>query len=128
MKHEESNQQKALLTWSRSVSAGNGKLHDYIIAIPNGSHLAGTKIQRAKKMKTAKAEGLKVGTPDLFIAIPAGGWGGLWIEMKSEKGKPSENQLIMIDRLSKVGYKCEICYGWIQAKECIEIYLKGLIE
>lgn len=127
MKHEESTHQKTLLNWSRVVKFGDGRLHDYIIAIPNGAHLAGTKLQRQRKMAVMKAEGLKVGTPDLFLAIPVGEFGGLWIEMKSEKGKPSENQLIMIDRLSKIGYKCEICYGWVEAKEAIESYLGDLI-
>ena len=127
MKHEESTHQKTLLNWSRVIKFGDGRLHDYIIAIPNGAHLAGTKFQRQRKMAVMKAEGLKVGTPDLFLAIPNLDFGGLWIEMKAEKGKPSENQLIMIDRLSKVGYKCEICYGWVEAKEAIESYLCDLI-
>lgn len=127
MKHEESTHQKTLLNWSRVIKFGDGKLHDYLIAIPNGAHLAGTKIQRQRKMAVMKSEGLKVGTPDLFLAIPNLDFGGLWIEMKSEKGKPSENQLMMIDRLSKVGYKCEICYGWVEAKEAIESYLGDLI-
>lgn len=123
MKHEESTHQKTLLNWSRTIKHGEGKLHDYLIAIPNGAHLAGTKMQRQRKMAVMKAEGLKVGTPDLFLAIPVGKKGGLWIEMKSEKGKPSDNQIMMIDRLQKVRYECVIAYGWVEAKEAIEKYL-----
>ena len=51
MKHEESTNQKTLLNWSRLIKFGEGRLHDYIIAIPNGAHLAGTKLQEAKKWR-----------------------------------------------------------------------------
>ena len=39
----------------------------YAVHIPNGSHLAGDKIARAKQMAALKADGLAGGFPDLIV-------------------------------------------------------------
>lgn len=100
------------------------KLSKLLIAIPNGLHLAGTPVQRAIKVKRAKAEGLKVGTPDLFLAVQSTVYPGLWIEMKTDKGKLSDNQNTMINELVAQGYRVEICRSFEEFKKIIDTYLK----
>lgn len=79
--------------------------------------------------------GITSGFPDIFMFLPSHMQGvlyhGLAIEMKrpgeikKAKGELTENQCIVIARLRQNGYKCEVCYGWIEAKQMTEIYLES---
>lgn len=90
-----------------------------LFAIPNGGQ---RNLLVAKKMK---AEGVRAGVPDLFLAVPNKDYAGLFIEMKKEKGGVvSEYQKIMLSRLEQAGYKCIVCKGFDHAKAEIEEYLK----
>jgi len=99
-----------------------------LVAIPNGAHLAGTPKQRAQKMAKMKREGLKTGASDLFIALPRGGFSGLWIEMKAT-GKTacsvSSDQRDHLDLMAEVGYSSHWCAGRDSAIETIKQYMKS---
>lgn len=56
-----------------------------------------------------KAEGLKAGMPDIVMFYPANGFHGMFIEFKSKKGKVSDVQSVMIERLIAQGYYCSVC-------------------
>jgi len=73
--------------------------------------------------KTLKKEGLRRGIPDIFCAIMRKGYGGLFIEMKIGKNKLSSYQKEMIDKLTKNGYKCCVCYGFEEAKNAFKEYI-----
>jgi hypothetical protein len=60
-----------------------------LFAIPNGASLNGDKIQRARQWQKLEREGAMPGVADLFLAIPSGDLAGLWIEMKTAKGRQS---------------------------------------
>ena len=91
-------------------------------AIPNGGYR--NKIEAANMKK----EGVTAGIPDLFIARPFS-YGsekcvcGLFIEMKSKKGRLSVPQIDKIDRLQYEGYRCEVCYSADEAIRIIDEYL-----
>ncbi len=90
-----------------------------LFAIPNGGQ---RNLLVAKKMK---AEGVRAGVPDLFLAVARHGFAGLFIEMKRVKsGYVSQTQKEMISRLENAGYKCIVCKGFDHAKAEIEEYLK----
>lgn len=90
-----------------------------LFAIPNGGQ---RNLLVAKKLK---AEGVRAGCPDLFLACPCRDWNGLFIEMKRIKGGViSQNQKEMMKRLESAGYKCLVCNGFVEAKQAIEEYLK----
>lgn len=55
-----------------------------------------------------KMTGVTAGVPDLFIATPKAGYSGLFVELKSKKGRLTESQKIMIKSLREVGYKVEV--------------------
>ena len=49
---------------------------------------------------------------------------GLYIELKQpKKGKLQKNQKEWLHALEKQGYSAKVCYGWLEAREVIEIYL-----
>lgn len=75
--------------------------------------------------KILKLMGVKKGVPDLFLPVPIGKYSGLWIEMKTENGKPLEEQMWWQTELTKQGYMAVICYGWIMASRTITDYMEG---
>jgi hypothetical protein len=95
-------------------------------ANPNGAWLAGNKAQRFGQMRKLKAEGLTPGTPDLFIAEPRGAWHGFYLEMKDPNGaKPTENQVWFIAHAEQRGYFTAVAYGFDEARELIDVYLRS---
>lgn len=86
--------------------------------IPNGGY------RRLSTGIAMKKAGLRPGVPDLFLAIPAGGKNGLFIEMKRLYGGVlSQSQKEMISLLEGQGYACAVCHGWIEARNAIAAYL-----
>lgn len=107
-------EQVTLINWYRRTF--NNSL---LVAIPNGGR---------RSIKTAvelKREGVSKGFPDLFLPVPAGGYHGLFIEMKRQKGGAvSKEQKAWLEYLNEAGYKAVVCRGFELAKEAIECYLK----
>jgi hypothetical protein len=82
-------------------------------------------------------DGVLAGVPDLFVAKPilcrgtidcSSGcscllYSGLFIEMKSARGKLSDSQIDVMNKLSEEGYKCEVCYSSEEAIKVIDEYL-----
>ena len=100
---------------------------DIIYHIRNESYEKGTKREITFRMMKAKEAGFKSGTPDLCFPYPTDKYPGLYIEMKrreKSKAKISENQWERIKLLDRLGYMVRICFGWEQAKEVLEDYLK----
>ena len=73
--------------------------------------------------KHLKAQGVKPGVPDLCLPVARGNFHGLYIEMKTETGRPSDNQKWWIKELNDQKYKAVICHGWEEAKKCLTDYL-----
>lgn len=76
---------------------------------PNGG--SRNKIEAAK----FKRLGVLAGVPDIFIPSPKKGKNGLFIEIKTEKGKLSKSQKDIITRLNGIGYEAVVCYGLDEA-------------
>ncbi len=98
-------------------------------AIPNGGARAGKGDSESAVIAGArlKAEGVKAGVPDVFIPYPVGGYHGLFIEMKKEKGGVlSEKQKTMISKLKQQGYVAEVAHGAEKAKKIVRDYLNGI--
>lgn len=89
-----------------------------ILHVPNGGKR--TRIEGAK----FKRLGVRAGIPDLFLPIQKQGYGGLFIELKVDKGKVSTKQKEWIENLNINGYKAVVCYGFEEAKDIIEGYMK----
>lgn len=70
----------------------------------------------------AKAQGMKAGVYDLLLPVPIGGYHGLFIEMKSEEGRESDDQKEFGRRVRSLGYKAVTCYGAAEARLAIREY------
>ena len=80
----------------------------------------------------AKAEGMRKGVSDLFLAVPMNNFCGLFIEMKKPELKPkranskggvSDEQAKFIKDMNNIGYKAIVCYGADDAFKQILSYL-----
>jgi hypothetical protein len=125
MKNIEHLNQVALFQWAGALANKYPALNN-VFAIPNGGH---RHIGAAVKLK---AEGVKAGVPDICLAYPAFFDGdnceikfcGLYIEMKSENGRATPEQLSWLLRLEQARYKTVLCHKWTEAALAICNYLE----
>lgn len=102
-----------------------------IAAVPNGGH------RHIRTAVNLKATGVRPGFPDLILPVAAGGFHGLFIEMKRTKLKPkrdgsrggmSEDQIWWQNELQFQGYLAVTCYGWEEAWTVIRGYLDDKVN
>lgn len=110
-------EQAALIEWADKTVINGIKIGDYLLHIPNEGK------RGPKAACDEKRLGVCAGVPDLFLAIPRGGYAGLWIEMKAKSGKLSAQQEVWLKRLEDAGYRAVCCFGFEQAVENIANYL-----
>jgi hypothetical protein len=116
-------EQAALVAWADG-HAGRLPALGLLLAIPNGAR---TSMSVARRLK---AEGLRKGCPDLFLAQPrparggGPGYAGLWLEMKRTRGgRVAPEQRQWHTALLAAGYDVRVCRGWVEAATAILIYL-----
>ena len=68
--------------------------------------------------------GCRKGVPDLCLPIPMHGYHGLYIELKTERGKESMEQARWISALNQMGYKAAVCKGWEAARDLLIQYME----
>ncbi|MBQ9273311.1 MAG: VRR-NUC domain-containing protein [Succinivibrio sp.] len=125
----EADEQKHLIAWAAYMNRpdGKGKIGTMLFAIPNGgsrSRRRGVSLEALE----LKRQGVKPGVPDLFLAIAAGPYHGLFIEMKravKSASTVSAEQKAWKEALCAEGYASVIAYGADAAKEAIKTYLSG---
>lgn len=88
------------------------------------SSLNGVKLSKNQAGR-AKTQGMLSGVPDLFLPVPRNNFHGLYIEMKSEKGRVSVSQSRFLSVTNELGYQSIVCYSSEDAIEKIKEYLKN---
>ena len=121
-------EQQAVFEWASLMSGKHPEL-ELLHANPNQATY-----NRAAKYR---AEGMKVGIPDIFLpciksfqtilSYDTNYYHGLFIEMKVGKNKPTPEQLWWIERLTRQGYRVAVCYSADEAIAVIKDYL-GITE
>ncbi len=109
-------EQASLIEWAHSQLELIPELAN-LFAIPNGGH------RHPAVARKLRLEGVSPGVPDLFLAQPRGDYHGLFIEMKSAKGKASPIQKLWLKNLDSAGYCCCIAYSADEAISDISSYL-----
>lgn len=90
---------KTVMEWVRL----NPNLKGLVIHIPNEGR------RSARYGRVLKDMGMRPGVSDLFIAIQRHGYGGAWIELKSEHGILSELQSKFIEDMARQKYFTSVC-------------------
>lgn len=114
--YSEHDEQTLLFMWA----SYHPILSKYLLAIPNGGQ---RDVRVARKLK---AEGVKRGVSDIFLAYPVEPYHGCWIEMKRCKPQKSYltiDQKIWLNQMKNLGYQAQCAYGYEEAKGIILDYL-----
>jgi hypothetical protein len=125
----ESHEQVALVQFARLIRELRS-----IFSVPNGAHLKGNRIQRARQMSILKAEGLMPGASDLVLPEPImfgpldpGECHGLYLEMKrTGKSVTSEEQVAFGQSMVDRGYEFQVAHGIDEGIEILTDYLNRL--
>lgn len=126
-------EQMAVCDWWRSYCKTRGLHENLLMSIPNGSVLAGDSKHRAIQMNNLKRTGLRIGAPDLMLAVAKGElfvnvfhtlFHGLFIEMKRKGEKARPEQIAFADMLRRQGYSVVIAQGCDEAVRAIRGYLE----
>jgi hypothetical protein len=119
MNKEEESEQVAFVGWFR-VQYPHYKALINIVSI--GENVGPRRMARLKKM------GLTPGWPDLLLAIPGPRSLGLFIEMKSKKGRLHGGQPEIHSKLIEQGYKVTVCYSFEDARNVTKEYLSEKLK
>lgn len=116
---------QALLQWSPTIYA-------LTFAIPNGAALSErskspqARLTGAIRMNVLKAEGLKTGVPDVFVAWPQGNMPvtcGLFLEFKKAKGGVvGPDQEAWRAKLINSNYAVRTVYNWKEGLNAVAQY------
>lgn len=101
-----------------------GMVRDRFASIPNGATLAGDARRRAMQMGRLKAEGLRVGMPDMVFWRDGGRV--LFIEVKNgQSGRVSPEQREVHDGLRAAGFEVAVARSVFEAHEAITEFYKS---
>lgn len=114
----EAQHQENVIRWSQIHRAEYPELA-LLFHIPNGG--TRDKIEAAR----LKAQGVKAGVSDLFLPVSRRGYHGIFIEMKTLRGRVSQEQQWFGDKVTEQGYLFHVAYGWEAAVDTLKWYLGG---
>jgi hypothetical protein len=121
---KETAEQATVIDWARGYGSKLDGI-DMLHSIPNGAVLGNPHYNRFALIGKLKAEGLRPGVSDLFLACARKGFHGLYIEMKRRKaGTLSEEQISWLIRAGEEGYKTATCETALDAIAIIQQYLE----
>lgn len=115
----EAQEQITLMNWAAMQSGKYPELK-LLYHVPNGGS------RNKAEAGRLRAEGVKAGVPDLCLPVPRGGYHGLYIELKRQRGgRASDNQVEWLDALSKQGYPVETTFAYYRL---IELSATGTLD
>jgi len=119
--YKEHNHQVAIFQWAKLYE----KKYPPLVLL-NGS-LTGVNLD-PKVAARAKAAGVKAGFPDINLPVAQGGYLGLYIELKTDKGRASPDQKRVMGMLGAMGHLVVMAKGSEKPIQLIENYLLGKIN
>lgn len=87
--------------------------------VPNGGARGKAEAGRLKR------QGVKAGVPDLMLPVARGGYHGLFIELKTEKGSLTPEQKEWLRMLQEQGYAAKCCKGLDEAMRTLTNYMQS---
>lgn len=114
MRHIEDSLQKTCVQWfSLAYSPYSRLLHHS----PNGGK------RNAIEAAKFKAMGVRAGFPDLILCVARGGYHGLFIELKTAKGRQTENQKYFQKALEMQGYRYKVVRSLDEFRRIVTQYM-----
>ena len=110
-------EQAKVIAWARA----NENNYPYLWMLH--SSLNGLKRTKNAQGK-AKQQGMLSGVPDLFLPVKNNYFVGLYIEMKSTKGRVSVEQSHYLKCAAENGYSVVVCYSAVESINTIKSYLE----
>lgn len=113
--------QCAVVNWWRLSHRLYGLPEYSLYAVPNAGYrnaIAGARL---------KAEGMRRGIPDLFLAAPRNKLAGLFLELKRHGNTTTPEQREVIAYLNREGYATAVCWSAAEAQDKIVQYLRRVI-
>lgn len=118
----EDEEQEALFQWAETMEYKYPELRALYHITNEGKRSKSTGAR-------LKREGLREGVSDICLPVKRGPYGSLYIELKRRKGsRVSDEQRDWISLMWELGNAAYVCYGWEEARERIEEYLKLEVE
>lgn len=122
---------EAGLAWQPTEEQEQAAVFEWIVLMRNQFpeldlcfHIANGGLRSKPEAVRFKKIGVKPGVPDLFLPVARGGWHGLFIEMKRQKGgRLSDDQKAWIDALTEQHYLAVRADGAEQACDILYKYL-----
>lgn len=94
----------------------------YWFHVPNGGHRHRVTAALFKRL------GVMPGVSDYHCMLPSGAWPSLWLEIKTDTGRPSDEQLEFLASARYAGHFAVVAYGWDEAKAIIDAWMRGTPE
>lgn len=110
-------EQAKVIAWARA----NERNYPYLWMLH--SSLNGLKRTKNAQGK-AKQQGMLSGVPDLFLPAKNSHFNGLYIEMKSAKGRVSVEQSRFLKCATENSYSVVVCYSAVDAINTIKAHLE----
>lgn len=110
--------QATLMEWAMLMENRWPQLR-LLFHVPNGGARSKSEAGRMKR------QGVKAGVPDLMLPVARGGYHGLFVELKAEKGSLTAEQKEWIRLLQEQGYAATVCKGLDEAIWTITNYMQG---
>jgi len=85
-------------------------------------HFAGERFCSPVYGAMLKRKGSKAGVSDCFFPRGNGNFSGLWLELKSAKGRLSEHQVSFMKLMTNEGYQCHTAYSFYEAELMIRAF------
>ena len=121
--YSEHNIQASCVAWFRLQYPHIASL---LFAVPNGTYFnSATRGKAFAYHRKLVAEGLTKGVADLILLVPRHGFGALCIEMKTEKGKQSEQQKQWQAECEQAGNKYAVCHSFKEFCNVVNEYMHG---
>ena len=94
------------------------------LAYPNTVSFHVANERKTSPMRGAKLKkmGVLAGVPDIHILDPRKTYCGLFIELKTAKGRLTPSQKDVIERIENAGYKCAVCRSLDEVIEVVDDY------
>jgi hypothetical protein len=114
--HAEDDHQATVIAWARLNERKFPALR-WLFHVPNGGK------RSAREAARLQRQGVIAGVADLFLPYRSRDFHGLFIELKAEGGRLTDNQRAFLQAMTAHGYCAQVAVGSKAAIELIKWYL-----